>query len=382
MSVADKIIVYQSELDRIAAWAALSPRIETGGDLFGYRTRSGIPVVTVALGPGPKARHEVASFFQDTNFLKRIGTVLNQSHGLQYIGEWHSHHKMGLAHPSGGDCDTVSKVFETQPFDDFFLCIVNLRACNGTRGNQSMEVTAGAFHFVRSQRTPTTAAWVVLETDSPVAAQIYSDPSLGLRSPQPQRIWTVPRTTLDAPSVSPQRDPLGGLMNSSEGNTFFRTVHDSLQKGYGPMEMRVSQDGAVSFLCRLDEERFTLNLPNGFPALRAKLVRGDEESQLTRFLPSANALNAQSFLSSISDALAAGRSASPTLPPSPPSPLPPVPQKPPKKGVRWAPIAAVAVLAIALIAWQMLKANDQLTFIITQAAQGCGPCRRRGSTLR
>jgi hypothetical protein len=213
-TIGDKIIIYESELDRIAGWAVSSPRIETGGDLFGYRTRSGVSVVTVALGPGPRARHLAAAFFQDTDFLKRTGKMLNQSHGLQYIGEWHSHHQMGLAHPSGGDCDTVATVFKTQPFDDFFLCIVNLRESDGARGSRSMQMSAGAFHFVRGQRAPTTAAWVVLEMDSPIAAQIYSDPTLGLPSPKPQRIWTVQRTTLETPSVSPQHAPLGGLMNS------------------------------------------------------------------------------------------------------------------------------------------------------------------------
>jgi hypothetical protein len=244
-AIGAKIIIYQSELDRIAGWAASHPRTETGGDVFGYRTRSGVPIAAVALGPGPLARHEATAFLQDMDFLKRKGKALNQSHGLQYIGEWHSHHLLGLDRPSAGDCSTVAAIFERNPFDDFFLCIVNLHERDGA-GNRSMGMTAGAFHFVRGQRAPATAAWVVLGIDSPIAAQIYADPALGLHSSEPRRIWTVPQTTLDAPSAPPQPAPLGGLMNSPQGHAFFTALHDRLTQAYGKPEMRVFGDGSVT----------------------------------------------------------------------------------------------------------------------------------------
>jgi predicted nuclease with TOPRIM domain len=301
-----KIIIHQSELDRIAGWAAASPRIETGGDLFGYRTHSGVPIVTVAIGPGPAAKHNPTSFYQDTDFLRRVGTALNQSHGLQYIGEWHSHHLMGLARPSGGDSATVASILENQPLADFFLCIVNLREEGGLLGRPSLKMTAGAFHFVRGRKEPATASWVVLEEDSPIAAQVYADRALGLKSSEPKRIWTVPRTTLDAPSASSQPDPLGGLMNSDGGKAFFPQLFSKLSEAYGKTDMRVLADGAVTVGFASGAQAFVLKMPNGFPEFPATVTATDGHMQWTRPLPSAAGLKPLPFFQSIKDHVAAG----------------------------------------------------------------------------
>ena len=50
-------IIYQSELDYISRCIMDCPRIDTGGQLFGFYTMKGTPVVCYALGPGPNANH-------------------------------------------------------------------------------------------------------------------------------------------------------------------------------------------------------------------------------------------------------------------------------------------------------------------------------------
>ena len=40
--------------------------------------------------------------------MERLGGLLFSRAGLQHIGEWHSHHRLGLAEPSGGETPSTS----------------------------------------------------------------------------------------------------------------------------------------------------------------------------------------------------------------------------------------------------------------------------------
>ena len=122
-----KALIYQSELNFIEKCIRDYPNIETGGDLFGFWTYSGHPVVQYAIGPGENAKRSVAFFQQDEDYLYNVGTLLNTRHGLQHIGEWHSHHRLGLAHPSSHDTSTVVKAIHDNDLRKFFLCIGTLQ---------------------------------------------------------------------------------------------------------------------------------------------------------------------------------------------------------------------------------------------------------------
>lgn len=77
--------------------------IETGGDLYGLWTDDGTPVIFLATGPGPKACSSKHKFQQDYEAIMRNEEYLFLRYGLQYMGDWHSHHIIGLRQPSSGD---------------------------------------------------------------------------------------------------------------------------------------------------------------------------------------------------------------------------------------------------------------------------------------
>ena len=104
-----KICVFESEVHAIGGEALRHPRSETGGDLYGLFTHGGMPVVWLASGPGPNSSGHGTEFSQDPMFITHWQRVLNQRFAIQYIGSWHSHHVLGLKHPSGGDVDSVRK---------------------------------------------------------------------------------------------------------------------------------------------------------------------------------------------------------------------------------------------------------------------------------
>lgn len=103
-----RVIIFQSELDYLSRCILDYPNIETGGQLFGYWTEDGVPVVMYAIGPGSKANHQTAFFNQDVDYLLTLGKLLKEHFGLHHIGEWHSHHHLGLAKPSSHDVHTMN----------------------------------------------------------------------------------------------------------------------------------------------------------------------------------------------------------------------------------------------------------------------------------
>lgn len=99
------------------------PQIETGGQLFGFYTMKGTPVVCYALGPGPNANHQITFFNQDIPYLQYNGTILAKEFALQHIGEWHSHHCLGLDTPSSHDSQTMMSAINTHHLGKMLLCI-------------------------------------------------------------------------------------------------------------------------------------------------------------------------------------------------------------------------------------------------------------------
>ena len=135
-------VIYQSELDFVSRWILDWKNIETGGQLFGFWTSRGVPVVLFAIGPGPKANHQATFFNQDVDYLKQVGTALLERFGLQHIGEWHSHHQLGLAVPSGHDAATMASSITHLRLGRFLMGLGN---CTET------ETFFNAFEFVETR---------------------------------------------------------------------------------------------------------------------------------------------------------------------------------------------------------------------------------------
>jgi hypothetical protein len=104
-----KFTVYidEGEAARIEKWVEMKDNIETGGDLFGLWIDNHTAVVQFVLGPGKNCKRTSVSFFQDIEYLREAGNYLTHQHGLCNIGQWHSHHRLRLTRPSGGDENTV-----------------------------------------------------------------------------------------------------------------------------------------------------------------------------------------------------------------------------------------------------------------------------------
>ena len=118
--------LFRTDLDLMATEILVHRDQETGGSLFGAWSHAGQPLIYAVSGPGPGARHGATSFFPCPDHMERLGGRLFSSVGLQHIGEWHSHHRLGLAEPSHGDIRTVWTGMQEHGLRRFVLAIGNI----------------------------------------------------------------------------------------------------------------------------------------------------------------------------------------------------------------------------------------------------------------
>lgn len=117
------LVTWESELRAIAAEAS-AWSIETGGDLFGRW--HDVPMVLLATKAGPAAQRNHAHFRLDVDYLRQLSEVMATDWALRYFGDWHSHHKLGLSAPSGGDRRRIVSIASRNQFTNMAEIIVTL----------------------------------------------------------------------------------------------------------------------------------------------------------------------------------------------------------------------------------------------------------------
>ena len=84
---------------------------------------------------------------------------MTEAYGLEHVGEWHSHHRLGLAQPSGHDAATIADGVRKRGRRLFLLCVGNIRDRQATLGGFAFTGDSGE----RYERV----AWEVVNVKSP-----------------------------------------------------------------------------------------------------------------------------------------------------------------------------------------------------------------------
>ncbi len=257
-------IIYRSEIDYISRCILDYPRIETGGQLFGFWTTEGVPVVLYAIGPGRDANHQLDFFNQDIPYLKLVGNRLISKYGLQHIGEWHSHHRLGLAHPSGHDAHTMFSGMRKTGMRRVLLCIGN---CN----DFSSTLNAFTFHE-ESPADYRHAAWEIKELESPFRPIIDRELAADLQHPRTERpshgeLYLARhevRTTTEAPTYTADH-----WLKNKENNLVLKEIMDFLKMRAPEAELKVQMDErkVVYLTLQQGEESTRVVFPEGFPTV-------------------------------------------------------------------------------------------------------------------
>ena len=118
--------VYENDYKEIQKLVLQYPEIDTGGDLFGLWQNKNTVVIQLFIGPGKDCQRTTTSFHQDIDYLGKVGGVITKEEGLCNVGEWHSHHQIGMPNPSRNDNDTVLSNMPGLRLDRFVLFIASI----------------------------------------------------------------------------------------------------------------------------------------------------------------------------------------------------------------------------------------------------------------
>jgi hypothetical protein len=155
-------LTWESELRAIAAEAS-AWSIETGGDLFGRW--SDVPTVFLATKAGPNAQRNQAHFRLDVDYLRQLSEVMASEWDLQYFGDWHSHHRLGLSAPSSGDQRRIRQVAGRNQFAGMIEGIATL---DGGHDNPTIRIHPWIYNLSGQDRGPLPLRVKVLPGVSPV----------------------------------------------------------------------------------------------------------------------------------------------------------------------------------------------------------------------
>ena len=102
---------------------------ETGGRILGFYSVDGSVLrvaVKALIGPGPNARRNRTSLFQDGEYQERVFRAVEKQHPtIAHLGNWHTHHVNGLQVLSNGDAETYRRTVNHKNHDtDFFYALL------------------------------------------------------------------------------------------------------------------------------------------------------------------------------------------------------------------------------------------------------------------
>lgn len=293
-----KALIHESELDFIANCTMDYPNLETGGNLFGFWTNSGYPVIQYVLGPGQAARRTQTTFHQERDYLVNLGALLQEKHGLQHIGEWHSHHTLALNTPSFHDEHTMRKAIKEYKLKRFLLVICNREVAPTEESNsdtaENSLVTAHGYLFRSGRKRYQQCAWVVLEAKSAIR-QVFDDQKLIFDDQYNELIfddqykklicepkvsgasWLVqPRTSLqeyvpEKPDISKEH-----WLNTESCKYVFTKVYKKLQMMAEEVRIIQNQNDSISIRAIYENNDFEILFPFEFPESKPVFYRISE----------------------------------------------------------------------------------------------------------
>jgi hypothetical protein len=107
---------------------------ETGGRLIGVYSSVHKKLeiqVNGEIGPGPKAKRSMTSFFQDGESQEEIFRKIELEHpNIEHLGNWHTHHVNGYSTLSQGDVETYHRIVNHEKYTSLFFYALLVTAKN------------------------------------------------------------------------------------------------------------------------------------------------------------------------------------------------------------------------------------------------------------
>jgi hypothetical protein len=231
--------------------------------IFGLWLNENDVVIQAVLGPGRNCRRTATSFFQDEQYLNRVGGLLIRNEGLCLVGSWHSH-TMNIPDPSRDDKDTVWRYLPTP--GRFVLLIATIEMKTGAA---KVQMGFNLFESTSEGNKVISTKLELLQGQSPIrankavnsqmleGAEVTAEVHYKRRSyPEPQRPESSVQSGLTVPEgnqksstgleVNGQRCRKPDMQESPEyndGSRFFKGQESSRWGDGPPLQQYVYCDG-------------------------------------------------------------------------------------------------------------------------------------------
>ena len=243
--------IYEDEASRISKWTLQYPNIETGGDIFGLWLNENEVVIQAVLGPGRNCRRTATSFFQNEQYLSRVGGLLTNSQGLCNVGSWHSHHIMNLPEPSRGDKDTVWRHLPTP--GRFLLLIATIEMKTGA---PKVQMGFNLFESTKKGNKVITMKLEILQGQSPIRAnealsrQMSTGAEVHSEMPHPE---ASVQSGLARPKINKKSTAVNGKdmksdLRHDDGSDFFPGRQSGRQGYRQPMQQVITCEGVPPYI--------------------------------------------------------------------------------------------------------------------------------------
>ncbi len=220
------LVIWESELRAIAA-EALAWSIETGGDLFGRW--HDLPTILLATKAGPAAQRNHAHFRLDVDYLRQLSETMASDWALRYFGDWHSHHRLGLSGPSGGDRKRILNIAGRNQFTHMTEIIVTL---DDRRGEPLVRIHPWIYDLASGEDAAVPLRAKILPGVSPVRHALLARKTL---PEQNLLVWEkipLERIRLGLDATPPTVEPASDVDSTTRERTFAQLA-EALQNASG-----------------------------------------------------------------------------------------------------------------------------------------------------
>jgi len=220
------LVTWESELRAIAA-EALAWSIETGGDLFGRW--HDVPMVLLATKAGPAAQRNHAHFRLDVDYLRQLSEIMASDWALRYFGDWHSHHRLGLAAPSGGDRKRIVSIAGRNQFTNMTEIIVTL---DDSRGEPIVRIHPWIYDLSGDDSAPLPLRVRLLPGLSPVRHALLARKTLPEQDFLAWEKVPLQRIRIGSDATSPTLEPASDVDSTTRERTLAQLL-EALQAASG-----------------------------------------------------------------------------------------------------------------------------------------------------
>lgn len=243
------LVTWESELRAIAAEAS-AWSIETGGDIFGRW--HDVPTVLLATKAGPNAQRDHAHFRLDVDYLRHLSEVMASDWALRYFGDWHSHHRLGLSTPSGGDRRRITSIGNRNQFTSMAEIIVTL---DGRPDEPIIRIHPWVYDLSAGEAAPSPLRVKVLPGLSPIRQALISRKALPEQELHAWEKASLQRIRIAGENTPPALESAFDVDSMTRERVLAQLVDALANESGAPIEQHATGFGSI-LVARLQEPHY------------------------------------------------------------------------------------------------------------------------------